>query len=102
MPPVCATVAPMKRLWMVLLAACGGAANQEATSPEAPPPEEAPATLDTSLCAGFDGMSPITLDGEQAAARTGAEARRFSEIPTSMQRPIEVCGVGAENAWLQS
>lgn len=49
---------------------------------------------------GEPGLGPVRLTEEEAAARTGARARRFSDVRTSRERPVEVCGVEAQHQWL--
>ena len=61
-----------------------------------------PAEVDTSMCAGADGMGPIMLTDEQAAGRYGLGAHSFAEVPSTQEHPIEVCGVGNELEWLKT
>jgi hypothetical protein len=42
----------------------------------------------------------INLDADQAAKRYGQGVTKLSAAPTSMDQPIEVCGIGGEQRWL--
>jgi len=45
-------------------------------------------------------FSPFSLSPDEARSRRGADAIRFSDTPSSLAAPIEVCGVTGELTWL--
>lgn len=75
-----------------------------AKAPEDPDPEpvaeepgRAPVTAPTELgkiaCERASDFDPVRLDAASYPNRRGATAKRFSEIPTTKETPIEECGV---------
>jgi len=104
-------------LWLVMVAACGGKAattttttstttppaNETGTTePVAPPAPTPPA--DTNVCdQRSDAFGPYTLDEPQAAARYGRGAKKITDALTpTKDKAIEVCGIPASRAWLNS
>jgi len=49
---------------------------------------------------GEDGTGPILVEPSAWTARRGAGARRFSEVQTSVEAPVEVCGIEGEVEWM--
>lgn len=106
----------MRMLWLVMVAACGGKAATTTTTPPAAPPANdtgtstpvaPPAPLppaDTNVCdQRSDVFGPFTLDEQQAATRYGRGAKKITDAPTPAQdKAIEVCGIPASRAWLNS
>ncbi len=56
---------------------------------------------DQSVCASrADGFGPVALDDAEAAGRRGKNTQKFGDTPSTQAKPIEVCGVHGEQAWL--
>jgi hypothetical protein len=114
----------------LLFAACGGkpaATTTPRTDPSQPPggaaagsagepakPADEPAgpggeakkpgdpALDKAACAKRPDMfGPVLLDEAQAQQRYGANARTYTDAPTTKDRTIEVCGIPASRQWLR-
>jgi len=95
---------------LALAAACGGTSPQPATPANAtpatdavaappPPPSEDP----KAACANHpDEYGPYILTEAQAATRYGTGAAKFTDAPTTKDRPIEVCGIPQQQAWLMN
>ena len=49
---------------------------------------------------GDEGTAPILVDAATWQARRGATAKRFSELTTSPEEPVEVCGIEGEVDWM--
>src|SRR5262245_20655178 len=49
---------------------------------------------------GEPGTGPVVVDANAWSARRGADAKRFADVPTSVDAPIEVCGIDGEVAWV--
>lgn len=49
---------------------------------------------------GDEGTAPILVDAATWQARRGATAKRFAELTTSPDEPIEVCGIEGEVEWM--
>lgn len=49
---------------------------------------------------GEEGTGPVMVDAGTWAARPGANAKKFSEVKSSEQAPVELCGVEAEVEWI--
>jgi hypothetical protein len=49
-------------------------------------------------CEDHDALAPVRVD--EAGSRHGAATERFSQIGTSKEQPIEVCGVKGQLQWL--
>lgn len=49
---------------------------------------------------GEEGTGPILVDAATWAGRNGAGAKRFSEVESSEAKPVEVCGIDGEVAWI--
>jgi hypothetical protein len=49
---------------------------------------------------GEDGTGPVVVDAAAWAARRGAGVRRFSEVTTTTEEPVEVCGIEGEVEWM--
>jgi hypothetical protein len=73
--------------------ACVGTEVEMTTTPSA-------MTAATPLHCEHRVSKAVHLSAEEAVARHGFGARRFSQAPSSHERPIEVCGVGGEVQWL--
>lgn len=88
-------------LLLAALAACG-ASPKPVTNQQPPPPAGPPAAADPkAVCAKrSDTFGPFELDAAQAQARYGLAAKRYADAPTSKDKPVEVCGVGASLRWL--
>lgn len=57
--------------------------------------------LDRSVCSdGSDMMGGAQLSDAQAVMRRGVGARTFADVLTTSEKPIEVCGVREQLAWL--
>jgi len=87
-------------------AACGGAHKPLTNQQPAPPQsngKDASAGDPKAMCAKrSDTFGPFELDAAQAAARYGQNAKTYAEAPSTKEKPIEVCGVGASLAWLMA
>jgi hypothetical protein len=46
-------------------------------------------------------FGPFELDEAQVHKRYGANARTFTDAPTTKERAIEVCGIPASRQWLR-
>jgi hypothetical protein len=59
------------------------------------------ATPDLRAC-GDDATSglPVGVSPSAFAARNGATAKRFSDVTSTKDLPVEMCGIQAENEWL--
>jgi hypothetical protein len=101
---------------LLVLAACGGKPAATSTTPRTDPagppggegaePGDDAASLrgpvDQALCANRpDELGPVQLDEAQARQRHGANARTFTDAPSTKERPIEVCGIPASLQWLR-
>ncbi|MBA3455996.1 MAG: hypothetical protein H0T42_23055 [Deltaproteobacteria bacterium] len=93
--------------WLILVAAaCGGSSPQPTTPANTAPPSPgpvavAPPAADKAACANHpEEFGPYILTADQAAARYGKTATRFSDAPTTKDKAIEVCGIPAQQAWL--
>jgi hypothetical protein len=51
-------------------------------------------------CAQTDVYGAVGYPREQWERRKGARAAHFSEVPSSKDAPIEVCGIASEGEWL--
>ena len=49
---------------------------------------------------GEEGTSAIYVDDARWKARRGADARRFGDVQTSVDKPVEVCGIDGEVDWI--
>jgi hypothetical protein len=49
---------------------------------------------------GEQGTGPVLVDAATYAKRRGVNAKRFSDIATTVDQPIEVCGIDGEVAWM--
>ena len=49
---------------------------------------------------GDEGTGPVLADAATWAARPGANAKKFSEVKSTEARPVEVCGIEGEVAWI--
>lgn len=91
---------------LLFLAACGGASPQAATpesTASAPAEPVAPTEDPKAACANHpDELGPFQLTAEQATARYGATAAKFTDAPTTKDKAIEVCGIPAQQAWLMN
>jgi hypothetical protein len=56
--------------------------------------------LPVTNCSRPSVLSPYQVSPEEARARHGANAVRFSDAPSSLSAPIEVCGLKGELTWL--
>lgn len=57
--------------------------------------------LDGSVCSGGSfTLGGAQLSEAQAAMRRGVGARTFADVVTTIEKPIEVCGVREQLAWL--
>ncbi|HUJ61817.1 MAG TPA: hypothetical protein VLX92_25105 [Kofleriaceae bacterium] len=57
----------------------------------APPPPRA---------CGEEGTAPISVDAAAWSARRGGDARRFADVTTTVEQPVEVCGIDGEVDWM--
>jgi hypothetical protein len=96
-------------LLLLTLAACGGTSPQPTTPPPAPPPPSEPLTPvvpvedPKAACANHpDEYGPYMLTDAQAAKRYGLGVAKFTDAPTTKDKPIEVCGIPQQQAWLMS
>lgn len=53
-------------------------------------------------CEDADTSGFVALDAKQWAARTGAQALRYSDVITTAARPIEVCELEGQLGWLMA
>ncbi|MBP9087905.1 MAG: hypothetical protein KBG15_17420 [Kofleriaceae bacterium] len=53
-------------------------------------------------CEDADTSGAVALDAKQWAARTGAQAKRYSDVITTAARPIEVCELEGQLGWLMA
>ena len=67
---------------------------QPAAEPQPSPPADVPAIVCN------ESFGPVELDKPQADARYGINAKKFSSVPSSKKRPIEVCGIDGQLSWL--
>lgn len=97
--------------WLVVvLVACGGANPPPQTTPSNPVPvtqtpttPPAPVGLTKEVCAQrADEFGQVPLREDQIALRRGTGAKRFADIETTKDAPIEVCMPGGERAWISS
>jgi len=51
---------------------------------------------------GEEGTAPIYVDAGAWAARRGAAIKRFADAKTTVDAPIEVCGIESEVEWMTS
>lgn len=49
---------------------------------------------------GADGTGPVLADAATWTTRPGANVKKFSEVKTSTEKPIEVCGIEEEVEWM--
>lgn len=49
---------------------------------------------------GEPGTAPILVDAAAWSARRGVGARRFADVTTTTEAPIEVCGIDGEVEWM--
>jgi len=49
---------------------------------------------------GDEGTSPIFVDNATWTGRRGVNARRFADVQTTVEQPVEVCGVQGEVEWI--
>ena len=96
----------MRSVALALLVACGGSSPPRATAPPEPAGHSSNFGRDypkTGVCANRpDEFGPFVLDPKQAAMRHGLTAVKYSDAPSTLDKPIEVCGVRGEYAWLRS
>jgi hypothetical protein len=93
----------MRKLpWIALaFAACGGKSTGTGTTAPTNTTTSTTTTTSANVCANRpDEMGPVMLDATQAAGRYGINATHFSDVKSSQQQPVEVCGVGGEMSWL--
>ena len=100
----------MTRISILILAiaACGGGHRTglmgSTTTPSPAPSSGGGATWvdDASMCSNRpDQFGPNVLTQAQASERYGTGVVALASITTSQAKPIEVCGVGGEVAWLR-
>ncbi len=53
-------------------------------------------------CDDADTAGFVALDAKQWAARTGAQAQRYSDVTTTAARPVEVCELEGQLRWLMT
>jgi hypothetical protein len=96
------------------LAACGPRAPATGTTTPAPESAATPAAAEPEpvaqptaaqspeelTCERPDMFGPVMLTPEQYLRRTGAEAKKFSDLPTTKELPIEVCGTDRQLEFL--
>jgi hypothetical protein len=89
-------------LLLAALAACGASPKPVTNQQPPPPPAVPPAAGDPkAVCAKRPDMfGPFELDAAQARARYGLGAKHYADAPTTKDKAIEVCGVGASLTWL--
>ncbi len=63
------------------------------------PLTEPTAPADERTC-GDGGFGPLSLTADEADARTGLRAARFSDVPATKDEPVEVCSVRGQTGWL--
>jgi hypothetical protein len=49
---------------------------------------------------GEEGTGPVVVDASTWAARNGADVKKFAEVTSSAQKPVEVCGIEGEVEWI--
>lgn len=49
---------------------------------------------------GQEGTAPVLIDKMTYARRRGVDVKRFGDITTTEQEPIEVCGIEGELEWM--
>ncbi len=99
---------------LLVVAACGGSRPAPSTTPPPATPASpsasvpstsaprAPASEDAANVCGSrpDEYGPVELTAEQAPRRYGQQAVKFSDAPSTKEKPIEVCGVSEQRQWL--
>ena len=51
---------------------------------------------------GEVGIGAVSLSADEASKRYGQGVTQLSKVPTTKEKPIEVCGVAAQHAWLMA
>jgi hypothetical protein len=51
---------------------------------------------------GDEGTAPILVDDATWQARRGVLAKRFADVRTSVEEPVEVCGIEGEIEWMMA
>lgn len=99
-------------MWLLAILAC--AKSPGAIRPEAPPSNRIGAPPEPSVDApvlGSGGLGeacgrPMGMFGPVVVAdpggRTGEGVTALAEVSTSMERPVEVCGLSGELGWLMA
>ncbi|MBA3458448.1 MAG: hypothetical protein H0T46_00690 [Deltaproteobacteria bacterium] len=63
---------------------------------------QAPQQQDLRACNDKSSMSPVGLPRAEWDKRNGAAATKFSQVKSSKEAPVEMCGINEENRWLES
>lgn len=53
-------------------------------------------------CNDTTSMAPVGIPKAEFDNRNGAKATKFSQVTSSKDKPVEMCGIPAENSWLES
>lgn len=64
--------------------------------------QNAQAQQDLRACNDTASMSPVGIPKAEWDNRNGAKATKFSQVVSTKDKPVEMCGVPAENEWLES
>jgi len=57
---------------------------------------------DKARACGDEGATPILVDDATWQARTGVRAKRFADVSTTIDEPVEVCNIDGEVEWMTS
>lgn len=63
---------------------------------------QAPPQQDLRACNDKSTMSPVGLPRAEWDKRNGAGATKFSQVKSTKEAPVEMCGIQEENRWLES
>lgn len=101
----------MRTLMLVVLITWGCASSPTPVEDDLAPVEETPAEEETveeevaeasaeRTCNRPEMFGPVMVTEAEYQARYGGGETRYSAVPTSMERPVEACGVPRSQAWL--
>jgi hypothetical protein len=81
----------------VVQPSCEEVTNCIMAASQAPPP-----AANLRACADTNSMSPVGLPKAEWDKRNGAGATKFSQVKSTKDKPVEMCGISDENRWLES
>ena len=90
---------PMLKIFTgcVVQTSCEEVTNCIMAAAQAPPPQQ-----NLRACNDTSSMSPVGLPKAEWDKRNGAGATKFSQVKSSKEAPVEMCGIQEENRWLES